>query len=457
MTSLAFNLPRKSAPVDINRLQDRLTKAHVKLLTHPETMLYGNVILMGKSEIVENIPTAGTDGMNCYYGAEFCAQQNDAQLRFVVMHEKGHIVLRHLLRHKDYWLEDPVLANCAADYAINGLIMSFTDKTLCEPPTVPMLHDAKYNGWSFGEIYRDLKEQRETPPPPDDEECDNEEQGQGDGSEGDGQSDSQDSAQDDGNESGQSSGGQSSGGQPKPGNQSGKTPQPFDHHDWTKTDGMSAKEIQDLSDQVARAIEQGGLIAGKQGQTIPRVVAQANTPRVDWKTQLREYVNTATVGKDDDMSLRRLDRRWLEMDIVMPTPISETVGEVLYLSDTSGSISDKQNAETIGELASLAQNIQPERVRVLWWDTEVHGEQVFMPNQFDRITSLAKPVGGGGTRVTSCAEYIRENRIKADCAIVMTDGYVEDGIDWAGMPPTVWVVTGNRDFNPPTGRVVFVD
>jgi hypothetical protein len=36
----------------------------------------------------------------------------------------------------------------------------------------------------------------------------------------------------------------------------------------------------------------------------------------------------------------------------------------------------------------------------------VHGEQVFTPDQFDSITKLAKPVGGGGTRVTSCAEYV---------------------------------------------------
>ena len=463
MTSLAFNKPSSAAPVDLNRLKDRLTKAHVKLLTHPETTLFGGVILMGKSEIVDYIPTAATDGVNCFYGAEFCDKQSDAQLRFVVMHEKGHIALRHLLRHKDIWEEDPMTANCAADYAINGLIMSFTDKTLCEPPTVPMLHDAKYNGWSFGEIYRDLKQNR-PPQPTKPKKEDGEGQGQGQGQDqgqdqekGNAQSDGDKNEQDDQQGSTGESGDTGRPCEPKPGEQFGGQGQPFDYHDWTKTDGMSAEEIKDLSDQVARAIEQGGLLAGKQGQTVPRVVAQANAPQIDWKTQLNEFVNTATIGKDDDMSMRRLDRRWLEMDIVMPTPISETVGEVLYLSDTSGSISDKQNAETIGELSSLVQNIQPERVRVLWWDDRVHGEQVFMPDQFDKIKELAKPVGGGGTRVTSCADYVKKNQIKADCAIVMTDGYVEDRIDWSGMPPTIWIVTGNRGFNPPSGRVVFMD
>lgn len=453
-----FPMPKTTpTPVDIDRLKERLTKAHVKLITHPETMLYGSVILMGKSEIVDYVPTAGTDGLNCYYGAEFCAKQNDAQLRFIVMHEKGHIVLRHLLRHKDYWLEDPVTANCAADYAINGLIMSLNDKTLCEPPTAAMLYDPKYNGWSFGEIYRDLRQQQPPPPPPPEEECedsDEEINGSGKGNPQDSDDSGDEDGADDGNNQG---GGARQPCQPEPGEEFGGQGQPFDYHDWSATDNMSQKEVQEISDQVARAIEQGGLIAGKAGRTVPRVVTQALAPKVDWKTQVQEFVNSHTQGRDDDISLRRLDRRWLDVDLIVPTTIAETVGEILYLSDTSGSISDKQNAEAIGELAHLAQTVQPERVRVLWWDHMVHGEQVFTPDQFDSIPKLAKPVGGGGTRVTSCAEYVHEKNIKADCAIVMTDGYVEGDIDWQNMPPTLWIVTANKDFNPPTGRVVFID
>ena len=42
-----FPMPKTTpTPVDIDRLKERLTKAHVKLITHPETMLYGSVILM---------------------------------------------------------------------------------------------------------------------------------------------------------------------------------------------------------------------------------------------------------------------------------------------------------------------------------------------------------------------------------------------------------------------------
>ena len=409
--------PNNAAPVDLDRLRDRLTKAHVKLITHPETTLYGGVMVMGKSEIVEDIPTACTDGLNCYYGAAFLSEQNDAQIRFVVLHEKGHIAYRHLPRHKDYWEEDPACANRAADYVINGLIMSLNDKTLCEPPTVPILYDPKYNGWSFGEVYRELRQQKQKRKPG--------QQGQ--------------------------PGKQSS---DEPG-QPGQPGEALDTHDMSKVKSMSAEEQRELMEKVAKAIEQGGLLAGKFGQTVPRVLADAVTPKVDWKTQLNEFINMHTTGRDDDLSLRKFDKRWIDMDLIIPGSIAETVGEVAFLGDTSGSISDSAMAEVISELSHLAQTVQPERVRVLWWDYMVHGEQVFTPEYYDKIQHLAKPQGGGGTRVSSCAQHFRDHSITADCVIVMTDGYVENDIDWTGMPPTVWIVTGNKEFNPPSGRVVF--
>lgn len=419
--------------IDIDRQRDRLVKAHVRLMSHPETRLYGQVLMAGKSEFVDYVPTAATDGLNKYYNARFCAEQNDAQLRFLVMHENGHVFLRHLLRHKDFQTEDVECANMAADYCINGLIMSINDKSLCEPPTVPMLYDRKYNGWSFAEVYYDLRKNR---------------QGQQSQPQGQGQQEGQGQSQD------QSQGQQ---GRPQPGESFGKPGRPLDHHDWSQVHGMNEEQLKQVNDKIVRAIEQGSLLAGRTGQTVPRQVLEANTPRVDWRTELREFTVQHTQGRDDDLSLRRPDRRWLDMGLIVPSSIAETVGEVLFLGDTSGSISDRQAAEVVGEMASLAQSIVPERVRTLWWDHAVRSEQVFAQGEFDSISRLAKPVGGGGTRVSVCAEYVRSKGINADCAIVVTDGYTETNIDWQGMPPTIWVVTGNKDFNPPYGRVMFMD
>lgn len=442
--------------VDISRLSDRLVKAHVTLSMHPETCALGNVIMMGKTEIVDYIPTAATDGMNCYYGAEFCAAQNDAQLRFVILHEKGHIGFRHLLRHRDYWEEDRETANMAADYVVNAFIMSLNDKKLCAPPTVPMLFDLKYVGWSFGEVYRDLRQQQEEQQPDegDDAEQEQEQDGDNESQDGGGNSTEQGEPQDG---EGDGAGGSRRPGEPKPGegDQLGKAGKPFDYHDYDAVKEMAEGVREDISKKIAEAIEQGSTLAGKFGSSVPRVLADANTPKIDWTSVLRDFVNTHASGKDDDLSLRRLNKRWLDMDIIMPSSISETVGEIVFGLDTSGSISDNEATTAINEVGALVRSVMPEKFRMLFWDHMVHGEQMYEQSQFDQIEKLLKPVGGGGTCASSVSKHIRENGSKPDCVVIMTDGYTEDDIDWNDMPPTLWIVTHNKDFNPPHGRVVF--
>jgi predicted metal-dependent peptidase len=417
---------KQPAPVDIDRLRERLTKAHVKLMTHPETNRYGGVIVMGKSEIVDDVPTAATDGINKFYGADFCAGLADAELRFVIMHETLHVALRHILRHRDYWEEDAQCANMAADFVANALIINLNDKKLCVPPQIGVLYDPMFDGWSFGEVYRYLREEKEKrggkqPTPP-----------------------------------------QGTGKQPTPPQGTGEQPtntqrrgNSFDKHDVTKSQSMNAEQQKEAMQQVAQALEQGGLLASKFGQETPRAIADSLTPKIDWTDVLREFVTSQTSGRDDDVSLRRLDRRWLTVDMIMPTTVAETVGELVFTFDTSGSISDKQVAEGAAEISALVKTVQPERVRILWWDTMVHGEQVFTADQYDDIATLLKPKGGGGTRVSCVSKYISDNHIKADCVVVMTDGHVESTIEWHNMPPTLWIVTDRKDFKPPVGRVTF--
>jgi predicted metal-dependent peptidase len=92
-------------------------------------------------------------------------------------------------------------------------------------------------------------------------------------------------------------------------------------------------------------------------------------------------------------------------------------------------------------------------VRVLWWDTQVEGEQIFR-DDYTNLAGLLKPVGGGGTKVGCVSEYINKKDIKAECVIVFTDGYVEDNINWNINCPTLWVVTQNKRWDVPSGRKV---
>ena len=117
----------------------RLKKAHIKLLRHPQTCLYGGVILMGESSVIDDpkqCPTAYTDGYNKRYGRDFMDKLTDQELAGVVLHENLHVLMKHIPRHRDLMKEDSRLANMAMDYAVNDLIVDLSqrDATLIKLP-----------------------------------------------------------------------------------------------------------------------------------------------------------------------------------------------------------------------------------------------------------------------------------------------------------------------------------
>jgi predicted metal-dependent peptidase len=54
------------------------------------------------------------------------------------------------------------------------------------------------------------------------------------------------------------------------------------------------------------------------------------------------------------------------------------------------------------------------------------------------------------------AEYINKKRVNAECVLVFTDGYVESDVEWQISAPTLWMVTENESWIPPTGKKVMV-
>jgi len=121
--------------------------------------------------------------------------------------------------------------------------------------------------------------------------------------------------------------------------------------------------------------------------------------------------------------------------------------------DTSGSIGPEQLNEFASELSAICASVNPQCVRILWWDYNVASEQVIMGDYRNLVASL-KPAGGGGTRVSCVRDYIVKHRLKPDCVVVFTDGYVEEGINWSGVEaPTLWVITQNKGMQVPAGSI----
>ncbi len=410
--------------------EERLKKQHIILMRHQETALYGSVMMMGESVVQEGIPTAYTDGENKKYGKEFMDGLTDEESRALIMHENLHVALMHIPRHKDLMKEDHTLANVAMDIVVNNIIDNLTDKTLCKLPESAIL-DHKFDGWSVREIYNELRKQNP------------QRQKSQKGSAGGG------SELGNGNEN-------NSSGEGEVININGKqvTVQGGDEHDGTGK-VLSPEEAKEFEEKVGRALREGGILAGRLGAKIPREVTASLDKPIDWKEALRDFVSTAVRGKDE-LTWRRFNRGLLANDILAPSVESETMTEVLVAIDTSGSINQEMISKFAYQLQLICDSVNPETVRVLWWDTEVHGEQVFggdSPN----VKDILKPLGGGGTCVGCVSEYIVEKKYSPDCIVVFTDGYVEDNVDWGTGVETLWLVTENRNFKPPKGKMVKID
>lgn len=392
--------------------EERMKKNHIALMRHPETALYSGVIMAGESHVSDEFFTAYTDGLNKKYSARFIEKLNDEELRALILHENLHVALMHIPRHKDLMNENRLLANVAMDIVVNNIINRLSDKKLCKLPEGGIF-DPHYDGWSVREIYNDLKKQNE------------------------------------GNGSGE-------GEVIVIVNGKAHSTEGSDEHDAKGTEGKTPEEMKELEEKIGKALREGGMLAGRLGTKMPRELEESLVSPVDWRKELQEYIKTSVRGADE-LTWRRFNRSLLANDILAPSVESETITEVLFAVDTSGSIGDEDLAAVATQIAAACETCRPEKVRVLWWDTHVHGEQVFAVDDYDNIRKLLKPQGGGGTRVSCVSEYIVKNKLAPDCAVILTDGYLEDNIQWAATVDTLWLVKGNNRFVPPSGKKLTIE
>jgi predicted metal-dependent peptidase len=380
--------------------EQRIERCHIELMKHPHFVAYSGILMIGGCKVVDNIPTACTNGRDVKYGRKFVESLNDTDLRGVIIHEAKHKMYRHLLTWKHLNKQDPQRANMACDYVIN---LEIIDESKRSNNFVSLPHgalvDEQFRGLNSAEVFNLL------PPQP-----------KGNGGSGDGEG--------------------------------------FDDHDWEGAEELTEQEKTELAQEIDQAIRQGAILAGKVGGNVDRAFTDLMSAKVDWKEALREFVSAVSTGKDDS-TWRKPNRRWLQHDIYMPSTVSESMGEVFIGVDTSGSIWGEILNRFISEVASVMANMNPEKVHLVYWDSEVAGHEVYGLNDADRMTSTTKPKGGGGTSPSCMTKYMREKKIDPVCAIILTDGYV--GNDWGGTwnCPTLWTITSN--IKSPIGQTIKIE
>ena len=91
----------------------RVQKAKISLMRSEKFALFAGVLMVGKTYVDDDVPTACTNGRDERYGRAFVKKLRDPELAFVVAHEAMHKAYRHLSVWRKLHDEDPRLAYAA--------------------------------------------------------------------------------------------------------------------------------------------------------------------------------------------------------------------------------------------------------------------------------------------------------------------------------------------------------
>lgn len=387
---------------------DRIKRAHIAIMQHKKFCAYSGILACGKVTVSEDVPSAATDGWNVIYNPKFVEEHmpSDPELRFLVLHEATHKAYRHMVTWRALHEENARLANVAADFFVNLTLQDTDDgEGFVKMPKIGIPPEPKYRGWSVAMIYADLKKQMQ----------EQEASGEGEGQGGE-----------------------------------------MDEHDWNgnEANGDPAKE-QQQADEIQRAIRQGEImrkkLAGKGAGQADGLFGDLLAPAIDWKQVLREFITETCAGRDES-SWRKPNRRYIGMDIYMPSMVGTTMTELVIGFDTSGSIfGGGEMTRFVSEIKTIIEDVKPSKVHVIYWDTRVAGHQTFEDGQF--AVQELKIKGGGGTDGSVLFDYLRDKNINPQAIVQFTDGYVGD---WGRSDvPTLWAVTS--DLKAPFGTTIKVE
>lgn len=360
-------------------IREALTTARIGLLL--KEPFFGN--LATRLTLVNAdawLPTAATDGRRFYYNTEFCKMLSPKNMEFLFGHEVLHVVYDHISRRND---RDPQLSNIAADYCVNGDLIRYR---IGEPiDVVPIIHDRKYDDWSYEEVYDDLYENAEKIDIDDlldrvlDDHLDQ------DGDSEDGSGDSED------------------------GNESGKRPV------------LSEKERKEIRDEMKEAIMSAAQTAGAGNVPagVKRMIKELTEPKMNWRDLLDVQIKSTIKS---DFSWMKPNRKAWHTGVMLPGMMPDDTIDIVIGIDVSGSISEDMVRDFLSEIKGIMDAYTTFNIKVFCFDTDIYSVKDFTADNLFEINEY-EIVGGGGTSFEAVYEYLKENAIEPKKLVMFTDGY----------------------------------
>lgn len=411
----------------IREYMKRLLLSRMRILCNHG--FYGLLLMHMIYSIDERANTAYTDGERIAFGPEFLENLSDSELDFVMMHEILHVVLQHCFRGKE---KDNERYNIAADIVINSNIMlencgnpsSITLSKYGE--SMHLAPDGKEGHlYTAEEVYEMLPKRKSKSIP--------------------------------GSENGGAEKGRAKKEQAERADGMALPKRWDDHSKWGRFEEDSV--LRDVwVKQFAEACEAISVRDNSNSRgTLPmfakRMLEKLTKPQTDWRSILNDFIQEEV----NDYSFSPPDRRFQESPFFLPDfnekgKVDE-VTDILFMVDTSGSISDKMMTAAYSEVKGAIDQFNGKLCGWLgFFDAAIIKPKPF--SSFEEFIVI-KPAGGGGTDFQIIFEYVHKYMEEKPPAsiIILTDGYAPfPKEELANDIPVLWLIN-NEDVDPPWGKV----
>lgn len=346
---------------------------------------YGRAALYLNWEIKKELqfPTAATDGKTVWFHPDFLKNRSDEELLYTAIHEIHHVIKKHTMGLGD---KNPMLWNIACDHKINLELNAYAregnhGKGISPPPDICC--NAKYEGddWLELDVYEDLEKNTEFV--------------------------------------------QISTGMFTAGEGGDEASEAAEHRRIDKMIEAAAKAARD---------------AGKMPGFLEKYINENKKHQVDWKVRLRRFMAPIFPTRH---SWDKLNKRAISRGYYIPGIEKTGVSNLALLIDTSGSVSDKEISSFIGEMNYIINEIHPQSVEMIWfeshvWLQETVTNRLVVPTQIQR----------GGTNFQAAFAAIKS---KPKAVICLTDMYDSFNFKQPNCP-TMWVATS--DVKAPWGETI---
>jgi len=383
-----------------------VSEAKIKVLN--KNPFFGSILFA--LPVIEEpaVGTLGVDGEVLYYNPEFWNKLSRAKQYGILMHEAGHLFLKHLWRGRNYKeiAADPTtgqvvsIFNIAGDHVINNMIAE--DSRFALPQ--PCCQDPKYKGWATEAVYHDLVKNMPKM---------TEKQMQDFVKKFGGGGDSWCSKK-----------------------------------HWNK--GQGEKQLKQQEEKWNNVIKQAVQYSRERGYEpawMKRLYDELQ-PKEDWRNILREYIQPFS----NDYTFNPVDRRYLESDFSLPDICDgEKLDWIAVGIDTSGSIQGAELNAFIGELKSILSAYDQVKCKLTFCDAEA--TPFVELKDFETDKGNIKVAGGGGTDFVPVFKMVAKEDTPPLCLLYFTDGYgnfPQRAPDY----DTMWITTTGDAVKFPWGKVL---